>query len=216
MNESAFDILVAGGTVIDPAAGRNGRYDVGIRGGRIAAVEPDLSEAQAAERIDVSGKLVLPGMIDTHAHVYEHVTGKFGLNADMVGVRSAVTTLVDQGGPSCMTIGWFRNYVADTSKSRVLCSISCYLVGGLEGHPIRTFTARTGSTRTIRSESLRTIWTSSGASRRTPRSAVSRAGASRSSRPARRCRGRPGFPCTFISGSSGRASKRGRCPTPTN
>lgn len=95
MNESAFDIVVAGGTVIDPAAARNGRYDVGIRGGRIAAVEPDLSEAQAAERINVSGKLVLPGMIDTHAHVYEHVTGKFSLNADMVGVRSAVTTLVD-------------------------------------------------------------------------------------------------------------------------
>ncbi|HEY1779642.1 MAG TPA: amidohydrolase/deacetylase family metallohydrolase [Roseiarcus sp.] len=135
MNESpALDIVLAGGTVIDPAAGRNGRYDIGIRGGRIAAVEPDLSEAEAGERIDVSGKLVLPGMIDTHAHVYEHVTGKFGLNADMVGVRSAVTTLVDQGGPSCMTIGGFRNYVAATSKSRVLCFISCYLVGGLEGH----------------------------------------------------------------------------------
>ena len=37
-------------------------------------------------------------MIDTHAHVYEHVTGKFGLNADMVGVRSASTTLIDQAG----------------------------------------------------------------------------------------------------------------------
>jgi dihydroorotase len=135
MSESgAFDIVLTGGTVIDPAAGRNGRFDVGVRDGRIAAVEPDLSNAPTAERIDVFGKLVLPGMIDTHAHVYEHVTGKFGLNPDMVGVRSAVTTLVDQGGPSCMTIGGFRNYVAEKSTSRLLCFISCYLVGGLEGH----------------------------------------------------------------------------------
>jgi dihydroorotase len=49
-------------------------------------------------------------------------------------VRSGVTTLIDQGGPSCMTIGGFRNYIAKPSKSRVLCFISAYLVGGLEGH----------------------------------------------------------------------------------
>ena len=84
--------------------------------------------------IDVAGKLVIAGMIDTHAHIYEHVTGKFGLNADMVGVRSASTTLVDQGGPSCMTIRGFRHFVAEPASSRVLAFISNYLVGGLEGH----------------------------------------------------------------------------------
>jgi dihydroorotase len=129
-----YDLILTGGIVIDPATGLNGRYDVAVAGGKIAAVEPDLSQAPARETIDVSGKLVLAGMIDTHAHVYEHVTGKFGLNPDMVGVRSGVTTLVDQGGPSCMTIGGFRNYVVNTADSRLLCFISCYLVGGLEGH----------------------------------------------------------------------------------
>jgi dihydroorotase len=129
-----FDLVIGGGTVIDPAAGRNGRFDVAVRDGKVAAVEPDLSAAPAAERIDASGLLVLPGMIDTHAHVYQHVTGKFGLNPDLVGVRSGVTTLIDQGGPSCMTIGGFRHYVSDPADSRVLCFISCYLVGGLEGH----------------------------------------------------------------------------------
>ena len=129
-----FDIVIAGGTVIDPAATRNGRFDVGIRDGKIIAIEPDLSAARSVERIDASGLLVLPGMIDTHAHVYQHVTGKFGLNPDLVGVRSGVTTLVDQGGPSCMTIGGFRHYVSEPAASRVLCFISCYLVGGLEGH----------------------------------------------------------------------------------
>ncbi|RAI03538.1 amidohydrolase/deacetylase family metallohydrolase [Acuticoccus sediminis] len=131
---SQYDTILKGGTVIDPAAERNGLFDVAVKDGRIAAIEPDLPASAAKDVIDVTGKIVLPGMIDTHAHVYEHVTGKFGLNPDLVGVQSAVTTLVDQGGPSCMTIGGFRNHTAKLAKTRLYCFISCYLVGGLEGH----------------------------------------------------------------------------------
>ena len=128
------DVIVTGGTLIDPAAGRSGRFDLGIRDGRVTAVETELPRASAPRWIDATGKLVVPGLIDTHAHVYEHVTGKFGLEPDLVGVGSGVTTLVDQGGPSCMTIPGFRHYVAERAESRVLCFISTYLVGGLEGH----------------------------------------------------------------------------------
>jgi dihydroorotase len=129
-----FDMILKGGRVIDPLAGIDGRYDVAINDGKIIAVEPDLPGERARQLLDVSGKLVLPGMIDTHAHVYQYVTGKFGLDADLVGVRSATTTLVDQGGPSCMTIGGFRHFISETASSRALCFISCYLVGGLDGH----------------------------------------------------------------------------------
>jgi dihydroorotase len=73
-------------------------------------------------------------MIDTHAHVYQHVTGAFGLNADMVGVHSGVTALVGQGGPSCMTLPGFRTFIAERSQSRAYAFLSAYLVGGLEGH----------------------------------------------------------------------------------
>ena len=131
---NAYDTILREGTVIDPATRRNGRFDVGITAGRIRAIEPALAPGGGTEVIEVAGKLVVAGMIDTHAHVYEHVTGKFGLNADMVGVRSATTTLVDQGGPSCMTIQGFRHFVAEPASSRVLAFISNYLVGGLEGH----------------------------------------------------------------------------------
>ena len=100
-----FDLLIRGGTVVDPAAGRHGAFDVGIVDGRIAAVEPALDGTRAQTTVDATGMLVLPGMIDTHAHVYEHVTGKFGLDPDLVGVGSASTTVVDQGGPSCLSSG---------------------------------------------------------------------------------------------------------------
>ncbi len=132
--DSQFDLLLRGGRVIDPASGRDGIADIGIADGRIAAIDAMLPADNARDVFDVSGKIVIAGMIDTHAHVYQHVTGRFGLNADMVGVHSGVTTVVDQGGPSCMTIPGFRHFVVEPSATRVVCFISAYLVGGLEGH----------------------------------------------------------------------------------
>jgi dihydroorotase len=125
--------LLKDGRVIDPTCGLDARCDVLVVDGRIAATGTNLPTT-GAELIDCNGRLVLPGLIDTHAHVYEHVTGRFGLNADLCGVHSGVTTLVDQGGASCMTLGGFRNFVAAPAKSRVLAYLSAYLAGGLEGH----------------------------------------------------------------------------------
>jgi len=132
--QQSYDLLLRGGHVICQASGINGVMDVAVRDGKIAAVRPDILPSSAKEVIDVRGRLVLPGMIDTHAHVYKYVSGRFGLDADMVGVHSGVTTLIDQGGPSCMTLPGFRHFVAEPAKSRVYAFLSSYLVGGLEGH----------------------------------------------------------------------------------
>ena len=129
-----FDLLLRGGRVIDPAQNLSGIYDVAVKDGRIASVQPSIAPSSAKNVIDVSGKLVLPGLIDTHAHVFEFVTGRFGLEADLCGVRSGVTTLIDQGGPSCMTLPAFREFVVNAKKSRVFTFLSAYLVGGMEGH----------------------------------------------------------------------------------
>jgi len=134
MTTSELELILRGGRVIDPAQGIDGVMDVGILGGRVAAVAPALAPAPRTKMINVHGKLVLPGLIDTHAHIYEHVTGIFGLNADLVGIRSGVTTVVDQGGASPLTFNGFRNFVAQPAKSRVLSFISIYLAGGLMGH----------------------------------------------------------------------------------
>src|SRR3954469_25248890 len=131
---SQFDVLLRGGRVICPASGIDGVMDIAVQNGRVAAVQPSILPTSAREVIDVAGRIVLPGLIDSHAHVYQYVTGRFGMNPDMVGVQSGVTTLVDQGGPSCMTLPGFRHFVAETAQSRVLAFLSTYLVGGLEGH----------------------------------------------------------------------------------
>src|SRR3954453_12795155 len=129
-----FDVLLRGGRVICPASGIDGSMDIALHNGRIAAVQPSILPTSAKEVVDVAGQIVLPGLIDSHAHVYQYVTGRFGMNADMVGVQSGVTTLLDQGGPSCMTLPGFRHFVAEPAKSRVYAFLSAYLVGGLEGH----------------------------------------------------------------------------------
>ena len=129
-----FDLLVRGGRVLDPASGLDAVLDVAIAGGKVAAVEPSLPPASARRTVNARGRLVIPGMIDTHAHVYEHVTGSFGLNPDLVGVRAGVTTIVDQGGAGALTLMGFRKFVAEPARTRVLAFISNYLVGGLSGH----------------------------------------------------------------------------------
>ena len=130
----AYDVVLKGGRVIDPANGTDAVLDVAVAGGKIAAVGADLPCPRGARQLDVAGAIVTPGLIDTHAHIYEHVTGDFGLNADMVGVRSGVATVVDQGGASALTFNGFRQYVVEAAESRVLCFISAYLAGGLLGH----------------------------------------------------------------------------------
>src|SRR5262249_21590667 len=136
MNATApiYDLILQGGHVICPASGIDGVMDVAIVDGRIARLSADMLPSAARQVIDVRGKLVLPGLIDTHAHVYKYVTGRFGLDADMVGVHSGVTALIDQGGASCMTFPGFRHFVAEKAASRCYAFISAYLVGGLEGH----------------------------------------------------------------------------------
>ena len=95
VQDAPYDLILRGGRVICSASDIDGTMDVGIREGRIAAVQPKILSSSAKEVIDVRDRLVLPGLIDTHAHCYRYVTGRFGLEADMVGVQSGVTTVVD-------------------------------------------------------------------------------------------------------------------------
>lgn len=136
IRSSAWTLVIRDGRVIDPATGFDAIADVAIAGERIAAVGPKLAERrpEGVRTISARGAVVLPGLIDMHAHVYEHVSGDFGLNADLVGVRSGVPVLVDQGGASALTIDGFRKFIVEPARTRVVSFISTYLAGGLHGH----------------------------------------------------------------------------------
>jgi dihydroorotase len=114
-----FNLLLAGGTVIDPANGLRKKLDVGIADGRIAAIEPQLPRAQANKVLDVSGCYVTPGLIDFHIHSYWGVN-PYGFNADPVCLASGVTTAIDAGSAGPVNFAGFRKLVHEQARTRML------------------------------------------------------------------------------------------------
>ncbi len=91
-NETLFDVVLAGGTVVDGLGNPSYRADIGIKGDRIAAIVRDGIDASDADvAVDVSGRVVAPGFIDNHAHVqttiHEHPLAENF-------VRQGITTLI--------------------------------------------------------------------------------------------------------------------------
>src|ERR1019366_6506238 len=76
-----FDLVIKGGDVLDPSQSLRGKRDIGIRWGVIEAVEPEIPAARASKTIDATGKLVTPGLIDLHCHVYPYGSA-IGIPAD--------------------------------------------------------------------------------------------------------------------------------------
>src|SRR4051794_27861942 len=126
-----FDLLIKGGEVVDPA-GRSGRLDVGIARGVVRAVEPDLPADASTKVIDATGRVVTPGLIDLHAHVFQRVTF-WAVDADAYGSRTGVTTWVDAGSPGAYTLPGFRKYVVEPATVRILTFINIASIG-LVGH----------------------------------------------------------------------------------
>jgi dihydroorotase len=98
-----YDLELKGGKVIDPASWLDGLADVAIAGGKIAAVGPNLTGNKV---IDVSGKVVTPGLIDLHTHVFTGTVGR--VSPDKVGVQKGITTVVDAGSVGALTFLGFK------------------------------------------------------------------------------------------------------------
>jgi dihydroorotase len=77
-----YDLLLRGGTLVDPAHGIEAPRDLAVADGRVVAVEAAIDPAEAREVIDVSGLVVSPGIIDSHCHV-----GGTGTRTRAVGHR---------------------------------------------------------------------------------------------------------------------------------
>ena len=97
-----YDLLLAGGDVLDPAGGLLGLMDIGIAGGKISAVAPSLPAADARRTISVKGRLVTPGLVDIHAHIFVNASDMAG-HTDHFCRASGVTTLCDAGSTGSAT-----------------------------------------------------------------------------------------------------------------
>lgn len=125
-----YDLLLAGGTVLDPAAGTRASTNVAFAGGYVAAVDPGLRPADAAETVDCAGLLVAPGMIDLHVHVFSGVS-HYGVEPDPHCVAKGVTTAVDAGSAGADTFPGFRKYVIDVAATRLFARLNISSMGML-------------------------------------------------------------------------------------
>src|SRR6266852_8613110 len=127
-----YDLVIAGGEVLDPSQKMRGKGDIGIKHGQIAAVMAGIPAARAVQRIDATGKLVTPGLIDLHTHLCPHLG--IGLPADELVPITATTTAVSAGDAGAHTFGNFRHGVLPQSRTRLFSFIhiaSIGLAGGL-------------------------------------------------------------------------------------
>src|SRR5216684_4259622 len=113
------DLLLKGGTVVDPSTGLDGAYDIAVRGGMIARIAKDIPSAEATQTIEVAGKIVTPGLIDLHAHVFEGVN-RNGVNPDLGGVRAGVTTIVDAGSAGAATFAGFPRHIIPSCHTEII------------------------------------------------------------------------------------------------
>jgi dihydroorotase len=113
-----FDLLIKGGDVLDPSQGLRGRRDIGIRYGVIEALEAEIPAARALRVLDAGGRLVTPGLIDLHCHVYPYGSG-LGIPADELVAHQCTTTCVSAGDAGANTIAGFRRYIVAQTRTRL-------------------------------------------------------------------------------------------------
>jgi len=125
---ASYDLLIKGGRVIDPSQKLSGALDVAIAGGKIAAVAANIPAGRAREVFDARGKLVTPGFINVHAHLYIY-GNTVTVDPEPVGFPAGVTTALDAGSAGANTFLGFRKFVIDTSPLRIYAMLNIAIIG---------------------------------------------------------------------------------------
>lgn len=133
--DPAYTLVLAGGTVYDGTGAPPRVTDVGLAGDSIAAIG-DLSEADAAERLDVSGLAVAPGFIDIHSHATSTSWTRSDIQQRPLAesyLRQGVTTaLGGQDGGSPLRIDAF---LAELEEAGAAINIGLFVGHGtVRGH----------------------------------------------------------------------------------
>jgi len=123
-----YDLVVKGGRVVDPASGLSAARDVAVNGTKVARVAQDIPAAEARQVLDASGKIVTPGLIDVHVHVYDGVA-PLSIPADPNCVAKGVTTAVDAGSAGANTFPGFRKFVINVVDTRVYALLNISVIG---------------------------------------------------------------------------------------
>jgi len=113
-----FDLVIRGGDVLDPSQQLRGRRDIGIRWGVVEAVEEAIPAERATKMIDATGKLVTPGLVDLHCHVYPYGSA-IGIPADELVQFQGTTTVVSAGDAGVNNLAALRRFIVAQTRARM-------------------------------------------------------------------------------------------------
>jgi len=123
-----YDLVLKGGRLIDPAQGLDQVADLAFSDGRVAAIEASIPASEGADVRDVSGRIVTPGFIDLHTHVYWGGTS-LGVDAADFARQSGVTTVVDAGSAGPGNFRGFLKHVIEPSEPRIFAYLHISFAG---------------------------------------------------------------------------------------
>jgi dihydroorotase len=113
-----YDLVIKGGEVLDPSQLLRAKRDIGIRWGVIEAVEESIPPARALKSIDATSKLVMPGLIDLHCHVYPYGSA-IGIPADELVQFQGTTTVVSAGDAGVNNLAAMRRFIVAQTRTRM-------------------------------------------------------------------------------------------------
>jgi len=125
------DLVITGGSVVDPVAGTSTTADIAIADGRVMAVGPSIATKDATRVIDARGLIVAPGLVDLHVHVWSGVA-ELAIDNDPYHLARGTTTVVDAGSSGANTFRGFRRYVIEPSVTRTLAFLHISGMGQLD------------------------------------------------------------------------------------
>ena len=115
-----YDLLIKAGRVIDPVQDIDDKLDVAINSDKIATIAKDIPALEGRQVVDARGKLVIPGLIDLHCHVFDSIH-PISVEPDIAGVKQGVTTVVDGGSAGEATFAAFTKYIIPLARTKVFC-----------------------------------------------------------------------------------------------
>lgn len=130
--EMPYDLVIKGGTVIDPSQDLAAVRDVAVHAGKIARLDSQIPAPAAARVFDAAGKIVTPGLIDLHTHVFPNV-GPYGIEPDPYFVTRGVTSVIDAGTSGAFTFPAFRRFVIERAATRIRALLHVVAIGMVAG-----------------------------------------------------------------------------------
>src|SRR5580704_14067449 len=124
----AFDLILKGGRIIDPSQKLDQVGDVGFAGGKVAKIAPRLDPDATTDVRNVAGRIIVPGLVDLHTHVYWGGTS-LGIDAEEFCRTSGVTTAIDTGSAGAGNFAGFRKHVIEPSAVRILAYLHVSFAG---------------------------------------------------------------------------------------